>query len=457
MSPLALEILLVLFFTLCGGFFAAAEMALISLRDSQIKRLRVRGRRGRRVAQLAADPQRFLSAVQIGVTLFGFLSSAFGGATIAGRLSPVLVDLGLPEGVADTLALVLITILISYVSIVLGELTAKRLAMQRSESFAMALGPTVDGIARVLTPVIWLLEVSTNAAVRLLGGRPEAAREEVTDEEIRSMVSDSATLGAEERRIVDDVFEAGDRSLREVMVPRTEVDFLPGDTPVYKAVRELSGAPHSRYPVTGASADDVLGFVHVRDLFDPQTAQRAIPVEELVRPVANFPQTVNVIYALAEMRRVASHMAIVRDEYGGTAGMVTMEDLVEELIGDITDEYDVVEEEPPSAPDAREVDGLTSLEDFADETGMALPEGPYDTVAGWFMSCIGAIPRVDDRCEAELPAVEDPARTHPVTFVVLEMDGRRASRFLLTRSTGEPPPAGAPSHDEDGASADGAA
>ena len=453
MSPLAREILLVLFFTICGGFFAAAEMALISLRDSQIKRMRSRGRRGQRVAQLAADPQRFLSAVQIGVTVFGFLSSAFGGATIAYRLSPVLVNLGLPQGVSDTLALVLITIAIAYLSIVLGELTAKRLAMQRAESFAMALGPTVDGIARALTPVIWLLEVSTNAVVRLLGGRPEASREEVTDEEIRSMVSDSSTLGAEERRIVDDVFQAGDRSLREVMVPRTEVDFLPGDTPVYKAVRELSGAPHSRYPVTGSSADDVLGFVHVRDLFDPAIAQRATPVEELVRSVANFPQTVNVIYALAEMRRVASHMAIVRDEYGGTAGIVTMEDLVEELIGDITDEYDVVAKENQTAPDTREIDGLTSLEDFEDETGLCLPEGPYDTVAGWFMACIGAIPKVGDSCETDLFFAEDPTRSRSVTLSVLEMDGRRAARFLLarTRPKVSASPAGQSPLDDDGA------
>ncbi len=434
MNDLVREILLVLFFTLCGGFFAAAEMALVSLRESQIKRLRTRGRRGRRVAALAADPQRFLSAVQIGVTLFGFLSSAFGGATIANRLTPVLAGWGLPPGVADTASLVLVTIAIAYVSIVLGELTAKRLAMQRAESFAMALGPGIDGISRVLTPVIWLLEVSTNAVVRLLGGRPEASREEVTDEEIRSMVSDSATLGEEERRIVDDVFEAGDRSLREVMVPRTEVEFLPGDTPTYKAVRELTGAPHSRYPVTGTSVDDVLGFVHVRDLFDPDRAQRATPVEELVRPVANFPQTVNVLYALAEMRRVSSHMAIVRDEYGGTAGIVTMEDLVEELIGDITDEYDIVAQRSETAPNTREVDGLTSLEDFADEVGLDLPEGPYDTVAGWFMACIGAIPKVGDSYEAELFLTEEPSRTRRVTLTVLEMDGRRAARFLLERT-----------------------
>lgn len=441
MSPLVGEILLVLFFTLCGGFFSAAEMALISLRESQIKQLRTRGPRGRKVAHLAANPGRFLSAVQVGVTLFGFLSSAFGGATIAGRLSPVLERLGMPSGVASTVSLVLITIAISYVSIVLGELTAKRLAMQRAESFAMALGPTVDGIARAARPVIWLLEVSTNALVRLLGGRPDAAREAVSEEELRSLVSDSATLGDEERRILEDVFAAGDRTLREVMVPRTEVDFLPGDTPVHRAVRELTGAPHSRYPVTGASADDVLGFVHVRDLFDPRWAQRATPVEELVRPMANFPQTVNVIYALAEMRRVSSHMAIVRDEYGGTAGMVTMEDLVEELVGEITDEYDIVEEATPAAPNTREIDGLTSLEDFEEETGMVLPEGPYDTLAGWFMFRLGAIPAVGDVTEAELTSADDPERERRVEVSVLEMDGRRAARFLIRRA-GVPAAAG---------------
>lgn len=431
MSSLVADILLVLFFTICGGFFAAAEMALISLRESQVKQLRTRGKRGQRVADLANNPQRFLSAVQIGVTLFGFLSSAFGGATLADRLSPILVGWGVPETVAATIALVVVTMVIAYVSIVLGELTAKRLAMQRAESFALALGPTVDGIARFATPVIWLLEVSTNAMVRLLGGRPEASREEVTDEEIRSMVSDSSTLGDEERRILDDVFDAGDRSLREVMVPRTEVDFLPGDTPIYKAVRDLSGAPHSRYPVIGESADDVYGFVHVRDLFDPDMSSRSMPVEQVVRPVVSFPQTVNVLYALAEMRRRASHMAIVRDEYGGTAGLVTMEDLVEELIGDITDEYDVVEEAHTIAPDVAEVDGLTSLEDFADELGHELPEGPYDTVAGWFMAQLGAIPRIGDSWETELPAVDDPESGQAFHFEVTEMDGRRAARFLV--------------------------
>ncbi len=230
-----------------------------------------------------------------------------------------------------------------------GELTAKRLALQRSEAMATTLAPFVDFIARLARPVIWLLGVSTNLLVRLLGGDPGASREDVTDEEIRALVSESQTLGAEERQIVDDVFAAGRRSLREVMIPRTEVDFLPGTTPAYKAAAQVLQAPHSRYPVMGDSADDILGFVHVRDLLDPEISTRTTPVAELARPVIMLPDTVRVLRALSEMRRETAHLAIVLDEYGGTAGIVTMEDVVEELVGDITDEYDEVPTDQPSS------------------------------------------------------------------------------------------------------------
>nr|WP_114558286.1 hemolysin family protein [Desertihabitans aurantiacus] len=432
MNSTLVNIGLILLFTVVGGVFAAAEMSLVSLRESQVKSLSHRGSRGQKVARLAANPNRFLSAVQIGVTLAGFLSAAFGAATLADDLSPVLQSRGVPAGVADTLALVAITIVISYLSIVLGELTAKRLALQRAEGFALALAPLVDLIATLARPVIWLLGASTNVAVRLLGGDPKASREEVTDEEIRAMVSTSVTLGAEERRIVDEVFSAGERSLREVMVPRTEVDFLAGDMPVSRAVREVRDAPHSRYPVTAQSTDDVVGFVHVRDLFDPGLAGRASTVQQLVRPVISLPDTVRMLPALTEMRRRAAHLAVVRDEYGGTAGIVTMEDLVEELVGDITDEYDVVVGMP--APAAGELDGLTTLEEFTERHRLVLDEGPYDTVAGWFMARLGRLPLPGDELEVELRASDagEDEPGHAVRFQVLELDGRRAARFRVT-------------------------
>ena len=438
MNSTVLYVVLIFVFISVGGIFAAAEMSLVSLRDSQVKQLSHRGKRGQTVARLTANPNRFLSAVQVGVTLSGFLSAAFGGATLADELSPVLVRAGMAKGAADAVSLVFITALISYVSIVLGELAAKRLALQRAEAVALALAPLVDFIAKLARPVIWLLGVSTNVVVRLLGGDPKASREEVSDEEIRALVSGSSTLGDEERQIVDDVFSAGARSLREVMVPRTEVDFLPGAMPAHQAVRELLHAPHSRYPVMGRSADDIVGFVHVRDLLDPQISRGAIPVSTLARPVLSLPDTVRVLRALSDMRRVAAHMAIVLDEYGGTAGIVTMEDLVEELVGDITDEYDVVTEEKVSLRGDLEVDGLTTLEDFADKTGFVLPEGPYDTLAGFLMATLGQLPEVNDHVEVDVETVdEDEEETARLELQVTELDGRRASSILVRRSDGQ--------------------
>ena len=332
----------------------------------------------------------------------------------------------------------MITVLISYVSIVLGELTAKRLALQRTEVFARALAPLVDVVARVLRPVIWLLGASTNVLVKLLGGDPNAGRQEVSDEEIRALVSESSTLGEEERRIVDEVFDAGVRSLREVMLPRTEVDFLPGDLPVHKAVSELVSSPHSRYPVTGDSADDVLGFVHVRDLLDPKVSSRTTRVAEVVRPVLSLPGTVRVLRALSQMRRSSSHLAIVLDEYGGTAGIVTMEDLVEELIGDITDEYDVVAEQRTQIRGDLAVTGLTTLEDFADETGLTLENGPYDTLAGFFMAQLGRLPEVGDTAVVSARMIgDDEAGPAPLELRVTELDGRRAAGFIVRRLDGD--------------------
>ncbi len=434
MSTVLLNILLILCFIVVGGVFAAAEMALVSLRESQIRQLSHRGKRGQTVAQLAENPNRFLSAVQIGVTLSGFLSAAFGASTLSGDLAPYFELLGLSAPVSLTVATVLITIVIAYFSIVLGELTAKRLALQRTEGVAMMLGPFINFTAKIARPMIWLLGVSTNVAVRLLGGDPKAGREEVTDEEIRAMVGASTTLGDEERQIVDDVFAAGDRSLREVMLPRTEVDFLPGDMPAHKAVRELTKAPHSRYPVTGESADDIIGFIHVRDLLDPDISSRTVPVSEIARPVLSMPDTVRVLRALSEMRRTSSHLAIVLDEYGGTAGIVTMEDLVEELVGDITDEYDVVVEDVVSVRGDLVVDGLTTLEEFAEKTGLVLPEGPYDTLAGYFMAQLGQLPQVGDVVLAEVSET-DPDHEEPVQVElrVSELDGRRAATIVVHR------------------------
>jgi len=414
----------VLFFILLGGFFAAAELALISLREGQVQRLSERGRRGRTLARLSENPNRFLAAGQVGVTLAGFISAAFGGAEIAPLIAPYLVGWGMSASVAGTVSFILVTVVIAYLSLVLGELVPKRLALQRTESIALAVAGPIDFIAKLFRPFIALLSVSTNAVIRVLGGDPTSGKEQITGEELRDLVAAHEELSVEERELIDDVFEAQERELREVMVPRTEVEFLDASMPVYKAVKSSLELPHSRYPVIRDSADDVIGFVHLRDLLDPEIAERSIRVESLVRPMTAFPGTKDVLSTLTEMRRLRQHMAVVEDEYGGTAGIVTLEDLVEELIGDIKDEYDTVTRaDSRRVFGADEVDGLLNIEDFAERTGITLPEGPYETVAGFVISKLGAVPAQGDVVEAG-----------GYRYEVIELDGRRIARVRVSRA-----------------------
>jgi magnesium and cobalt exporter, CNNM family len=425
------NVALVLVFILIGGVFAGAEIALVSLREGQVRSLAQRGRRGEKVARLASDPNRFLAAVQVGVTLAGFLSAAFGAATIADELSPVLERWGVGNAYADVLALISVTLVISYFSLVLSELAPKRLALQRTEGVALFLAPMLDRVARLSRPVIWLLSHSTDLVVRLLGGDPTARREQMSEEELRDLVAAHETLGPDERALIEEVFSAGERQLREVMIPRTEVDFLDANTPVREAVKVALASPHSRYPVVRQSHDDVVGFVHVRDLFDPAVSARSMRVGELAREVKLLPSTKRVLPALSEMRAEGHHVAMVVDEYGGTAGIVTLEDLVEELIGDIRDEYDGAQMPARRLRDGdMELDGLLNLEDFEEETGVTLPEGPYETVAGFVMSELGHVPQI-----GEMVAHDG------YQIAVTELDGRRVARVRLTGPP-EPPSLG---------------
>jgi magnesium and cobalt exporter, CNNM family len=422
MSETLANVGLVLLFVLIGGVFAATEIALVSLRESQLTQIAQRGRRGERVARLARNPNRFLAAVQIGVTAAGFFSAAFGATTLADDVSPVLVGWGLSAEVAEPLALVVITLAIVYLSLVLGELVPKRLALQRAEGVATVVAPPLDRFASLMRPVIWLLSTSTDLVVRVLGADPGANREEITEEELRELLSGHEALGEEERRIVEEVFAAGERQLREVMRPRTEVDFLDAAMPVAEAVKTASDMPHSRYPVARGSSDDIVGFVHVRDLFAPDIANRSVRVGELARDIVALPGTKRILPALSEMRRAGGHIAVVVDEYGGTAGIVTLEDLVEELVGDIRDEYDADDEYPARAlGGAMEVDGLLNIEDFAEQTGVDLPDGPYETVAGYVMAALGRLPGEGDSVTIDGHRLE-----------VLSLDGRRAARLRLT-------------------------
>jgi putative hemolysin len=419
------DILIVLVIVLIGGFFAAAEMALVSLRDGQVRALAKRSKRGQRAARLAQNPNRFLSAVQIGVTLATLLSGAFGAATLASKLKSVLAH-HMSGGLAATLSLAIVTLGISFLSLVFGELAPKRIALQRNERVSLAAAPVLDRIATIATPLVWLLSKSVNFVVMVLGGDPNVGRGVMTEQELRDVVTGYQALSADQRHIVGEVFDAGKRQVREVLVPRTEVEFLPATMPISDAAEIVRAAPHTRFPVYQESYDDVIGFVHARDLFRPGTESASLRVGEVCRPVKFLPTSKTVLSALSEMRRENAHLAIVMDEYGGTAGIVTLEDLVEELIGEIHDEFDVDEGQSRQLRSGElEVDGLLNLDEFAEQTGVELPEGPYETVAGYLLAALGHLP-------GEGESVEVSGRKLAVT----QLDGRRIARVRVGRAAG---------------------
>ena len=421
LAPIALVISLILL----GALFVAAEIALISLRESQVRQVALRGRRGAKVAKLHSNPNRLLAAVQVGVTLSGFLSAALGAEKLGQFVIPWLEDRGMKSDLANTTSLVGLTLIIAYISLVFGELAPKKLALFRSESIAMWSAGVIDVVANIFRPVIWLLSKSTDLVVRLFGIDPKETREQMSEEELLDLVTGHAALTDEERDIVEEVFNASERQVHELMVPRTEVDFIDGSLPISKAIALAAEKSHSRYPVVRGSSDEVIGFIHVRDLIDPALTNSQAKIQELTRNIMFLPGTKGVLPALTEMRAQRQHLAIVLDEYGGTDGIVTMEDLVECLIGDIRDEYDGDEQDlaASSRTGDFEVDGLMSLEDLSEQSGVDIPEGPYETISGYVMHFLGRIP-----VEGDLLNVNG------IRITVLSMEGKRVGRLLISRS-----------------------
>jgi putative hemolysin len=418
-----ISVAVVLLLVLIEAVFAASEMALVSLREGQVNALASQGKRGEKLAELISNPNRFLSAVQIGVTTTALLSSAFGAVTLSDSASKALRRAGMSHDPSKVIGFLGVTLLIAYVTLVVGELAPKRIALQRAEGTAAAVAPTLDRFAGLMRPIIWMLSISTDLVVRALGGDPNIGRESISETELRDLVTGHEALTRDERKLIDDVFEAGERQVREIMVPRTEVEFFDAGWTLTRAMRAAQDSPHSRFPVVRGSHDDVVGFIHVRDLFRPQTGQRrGVKIADLTRDVAMVPATKHLLPAMSEMRRNGDHLAVVVDEYGGTAGIVTLEDLIEELVGDIRDEYDATGDEARQLRGGDlEVDGLLNLDDFADATGAELPDGPYETVAGAIMATLGRLPRSGDAVELD-----------GIRLKVTKMDGRRIARVRVT-------------------------
>ncbi len=424
MSPLLLNIIFVLLFTFIGAFFAASELALVSLRDTQIEAMATRSKAGRKIQLLTQDSNRFLSAVQVGVTLAGFFSASFGAAQIAPLLAPYLQ--GTFGTGASTAALVLTTLVIAYISIVLGELVPKRIALQSAETLAVVVAYPLSWITFLLRPVIGLLGVSTNLILRILGRDPNFKGEEMDAEELRTYVAGYEAIPETERDMVVELLSVGERSIEEVMTPRTEVEFIDASDLIAQVQDKVASLEHSRYPVRDGSDDDVIGFLHIRDLINPNPRYKK--VRELVRPVMFFPEGKPVLAALTEMRAQNAHLAIVVDEYGGTDGIITIEDVVEEFVGEIRDEYD---RELPVKIDIAtggEVSGLLGRAEVMKYLDLELPDGPFDTLAGFIINELGRMPEVGDQISA-LGA----------QFTVKLLDERRIDRvYVQTITSSEP-------------------
>ncbi len=424
-----LDVLLVLLFIVVAGIFVAAEIALISLRESQLRQMEATGAKPKRTARLAKltkNPNRFLAAAQVGVTFCGFLSAALGAERIGSSfVIPILERWGLSHGLSTAISVVFVTIMIAYVSLVIGELVPKRLALYRTEQIALAAAPSIDRIANVFRPVIWILSKSTDAIVKLFGLKAQEVRSEISEAELVDLVTGHAALSDEERDIVEDVFNAGDLVLHEIMVPRTEVDFLDVGLTLGEAKATAVRTAHSRYPVTRGSSDEVIGFLHVRDLLNLREEDLGKTLLDIMRPVIFLPGTKGVLPALTELRVKRAHLAIVLDEYGGTDGIVTLEDIVECFIGDIEDEYDEPESEVTAQPRTGdyEVDALISLEDLKEQTGIELPQGPYETAGGFIMHSLGRLPEAHD--VIALPGLR---------ITVLTLEGKRAGQLLISRT-----------------------
>jgi len=421
MTDLLWNVALVVIFVLIGGVFAATEMALVTLRESQLTAIAARGRRGERVAELARNPNTFLSAVQIGVTVAGFASSAYGATSISPSVVPILESWGMSAQLASTLSTVVLTLIIAFLSLVLGELVPKRLAIQRNASFSYAVAPVLGGFATIMRPVIWLLSVCTNALVRVLGGDPHKTADEMSEEEIRDIVSTHQGLPEDERRILDDVLSMRGRQISEVMRPRPEITGLTASSSIADAIEKVRELPFSRYPVFEASIDDIVGFVHVRDLFDAEDAD--LPLSAVMRALPYLPSTARVLPTLTRMRAENDQIAVVVDEYGGTDGIVTLEDLVEEVVGEIFDEYDT--DGLPTAEGGL-IDGRLNLQDVEELTKLELPRGSSDTIAGLVIERLGRLAVVGDT--VEVPGA---------TIRVVAVERRRVAWLRITATDGE--------------------
>ncbi len=431
---LLVEAVIILVLIVVNGFFAASEIAIVSARKGRLEQQAEEGNRGAAVAlELAQNPNRFLSTVQVGITIISTLAAAFGGANFAEALEPPLVQL-LP-GVApyaEPIALGLVVLIISYLSLIVGELVPKRLALQGVEATAGAVAPAMRWLARVAGPVVSFLTFSTELVLRLLG-RHNVAEQPVTEDDVKALVREGTAEGSleqAEEELINSVFTFTERTVRSIMTPRTQVVALDIDTPFEQALSFVTESGYSRIPVYQDSLDQVIGILYVKDLLRAWGQSGSATLRGLLRPPIHVLESQRAVAAFQILKQQRSALAIVLDEYGQVSGLVSIEDMLEELVGDIDDEYDEKQEAIVKRDDGSYlIDGLLPFVDLCER--LDLPgaeevrrEHDFETVAGFFLALLG-----------RMPTVGDTVTWHGYRLEVVDMDARRIDKILLCPPT----------------------
>ena len=431
------QLLLQLILIFLNAVFACAEIAVLSVNEAKL--VKYEGdetRKVRKLRRLTENPSKFLSTIQVAITLSGFLGSAFASDNFASRLTAWIMSLGEARGVAlpydtiQSLSVIVITLILSYITLICGELVPKRIAMKQSEKLALGMAPMLCGVAKIFTPIVWLLSASTNAVLRLLGFDPNEEDEQVSEEEIRFMVDEGSQAGVideQEQELIQNIFEFDDLTVSEFATHRTDIAILWLEDDNDKWEEIIHETRHSVYPVCDETIDNVVGTLSIKDFFRYRSMERAEMIEEIVRPAYFVPEGIHADVLFKQMKKTKNHFAVVLDEYGGMMGIVTMNDLVEQILGELDDGDEAVPEEPDLtkiSDDIWEARGVAPLDLIAEELEIELPLEQYDTIGGYVFAEYGVVPEDGTTFELELPALH---------VCVTEIKDHRISKMTLTR------------------------
>lgn len=431
------QLLLQLILIFLNAVFACAEIAVLSVNEAKLAKYEGdETRRVRKLRRLTENPSKFLSTIQVAITLSGFLGSAFASDNFASRLTAWIMSMGeargvqLPHDTIQSASVIVITLLLSYITLICGELVPKRIAMKQSEKLALGMAPMLCGVAKIFTPIVWLLSASTNGVLRLLGIDPNEEEEQVSEEEIRFMVDEGSQKGVideQEQELIQNIFEFDDLTVSEFATHRTDIAILWMEDDNDKWEEIIHETRHSVYPVCDETIDNVVGVLSVKDFFRYRSMDRSTMLEEVVRPAYFVPEGIHADVLFKQMKKTKNHFAVVLDEYGGMMGIVTMNDLVEQILGDLDDGDEAVPEEPDItkiSDDTWEARGVAPLDVIAEELEIELPLEKYDTIGGYVFAEYGVVPEDGTTFELELPALH---------VCVTEIKDHRISKMTLTR------------------------